>query len=560
MNDSSAELITQYRTALSDCKHLYIQAARVALQDQAAVSDETRRDLIRRMVDLHQGLLVKIYTSVARADSRWSSMERLLACELVDHLWQERLEGDKLQEVARRMFTDAGRLQWYSLLRPFDRIAKIRTFVPELQTIVLRVANLVAKADGTVTPEEADAIRAIQDEIQVHLCRIQLDDAAPDDSVGGTSAPTQIIHREPTLLQTSRAQEQQQLQQQQQQQQQQTDAVEPTGAELNDSLSAALRDLDELIGLDQIKKEVRTLTNYLKLQQRRQEAHLPVQQLSLHMVFAGNPGTGKTTVARIVGRIFKLLGLLKRGHLVETDRAGLVAEYAGQTAPKTHHKIDEALDGILFIDEAYSLVAREREDAYGSEALQVLVKRMEDDRQRLVVIIAGYPEPIDQLLHSNPGLSSRFNTHLRFDDYLPTELARIFQFLCAANHYQLPGRARAKLLLGFQWLYDARDAHFGNGRLVRNTFENSVRRLADRVASAAPVTRELLTVLTDEDITLCDVPDGVWQQLDDPGLRFEVSCPACRKSVPARPDQLGRAVGCPHCRARMQPDFGRRVK
>ena len=548
MNDSSTDLITQFRESLSDCKRLYIQAARVALQDQPGADDETRRDLIRRMVDLHQGLLIKIYTSVARADGRWSRVERELACELVDHLWQRRLEGAELREVAHRMFGDASHLQWYSLLRPFDRIAKIRNFVPELETIVLRVANLVAKADGTVSAQETNAILSIQQEIQVHLCRIQLNEPATGDSREGTSSPIQIIHHEPTLLKT------------QQEQQLPCDAVETASAELSDSLEQTLKDLDQLIGLDGVKQEITTLTNYLNLQQHRQEASLPVHQLSLHMVFEGNPGTGKTTVARIVGRIFKSLGLLKRGHLVETDRAGMVAEYAGQTAPKTHRKIDEAMDGILFIDEAYSLIASGHEDAYGHEAVQALVKRMEDDRQQLVVIIAGYPEPIDQLLHSNPGFSSRFNTQLLFEDYLPTELARIFQLMCETNHYQLPCLARAKLLLGFQWLYESRDEHFGNGRLVRNTFENSVRRLANRVAAVTPVTRELLTVLTADDIDLNDVPASVWEHLDDSGLRFGVTCQQCEKPVHVRMDQLGREVGCPHCQATLQAEWGEWVR
>ena len=217
----------------------------------------------------------------------------------------------------------------------------------------------------------------------------------------------------------------------------------------------ALADLEQLIGLDRVKQEITTLTNYLNLQQHRQEASLPVQQLSLHMVFQGNPGTGKTTVARIVGRIFKSLGLLKRGHLVETDRAGMVAEYAGQTAPKTHRKIDEALDGILFIDEAYSLVASGQEDAYGHEAVQALVKRMEDDRHRLVVIIAGYPEPIDQLLHSNPGLSSRFNTQLLVRRLLSRRTWHASSSSCARRTTtNCPAWPAPNCCSGFQWLYD----------------------------------------------------------------------------------------------------------
>ena len=447
MNDSLVDVIAQFRESLSDCKRLYIQAAREALRDQPGADDTARRELIRRMVDLHQGLLVKIYTSVARADQKWSEVEQQLACELVDHLWQQRLAGKELHDIAQRMFRDAGRLAWYSLLRPFDRIVKIRNFVPELETVVLRVANLVAKADGCVAVRETDAIRAIQQEIQVHLCRIQLEETPPGESPQGAEAPAEIVHREPPRLESQHTQ-----QQQHKQRRLPDDAVETDSATLSDSLQQALHDLEQLVGLAGVKHEITTLTNYLNLQQRRREAGLPVHQLSLHMVFGGNPGTGKTTVARIVGRIFKSLGLLRRGHLVETDRAGMVAEYAGQTAPKTQRRIDEALDGILFIDEAYSLVASGPEDAYGREAVQALVKRMEDDRERLVVIIAGYPQPIGQLLQSNPGLSSRFNTQLQFDDYRPAELAHIFQLMCEANHYVLPCQARAKLLLGFHWL------------------------------------------------------------------------------------------------------------
>jgi SpoVK/Ycf46/Vps4 family AAA+-type ATPase len=152
-----------------------------------------------------------------------------------------------------------------------------------------------------------------------------------------------------------------------------------------------MAELDDLIGLSGVKQEVRTLANFLKVQVERTKAGLPAAALSLHMVFGGNPGTGKTSVARIVGKIFGAMGVLPRGHLIETDRSGLVAEYAGQTGPKTHKKIEEALDGVLFIDEAYTLIHAEGDDPYGHEAVQTLLKRMEDDRDRLVVILAGYP-------------------------------------------------------------------------------------------------------------------------------------------------------------------------
>src|SRR5438128_8094386 len=171
------------------------------------------------------------------------------------------------------------------------------------------------------------------------------------------------------------------------------------------------------------------------------------------MVFTGNPGTGKTSVARILGKIFGAMGILAKGHLVETDRSGLVAEFAGQTGPKANAKIDEALDGVLFIDEAYSLVAHGGEDPYGEEAVQALLKRAEDDRHRLVVILAGYPEEMQTLLDSNPGLSSRFNRQLKFEDYSPLALAEIFGSLCHKDTYTLASGTRPKLMLGMTELY-----------------------------------------------------------------------------------------------------------
>lgn len=578
MSDPPSELREQFRRSLRDCKGLYIQAARAALENQPDADEAARREMIRRMVDLHKGLLMKVYCAVAGADSRWSRAEQELASDLVDHLWQMPVDGPRLKEIAMRMFRDAAQLDWYSLVRPFDRIHRIRDLVPDLETVVMRLANLIAKADGTVATREAQVVASVQAEIELHLRRIPLDDAPPPDAARtdvSEDRAIEIIHREPTLLKNStvetragetrtgalrtaapragdlRAGESAQPG---------TDSSEHLAPQLADSLDQALHDLNALIGLEPVKKEITTLTNFLKLQHHRREAGLPAQDLTLHMVYSGNPGTGKTTVARIVGRILKSLGFLGKGHLVETDRSGLVAEYAGQTGPKTNRKINDALDGILFIDEAYSLASSQHKDAYGLEAIQALVKRMEDDRKRLVVILAGYPEPMEELLRSNPGLGSRFNTQLSFDDYSPVDLARIFDRMCRANHYELPAASRAKLLVGFDWLYQCRDEHFGNGRLVRNTFENSVRRLANRVATLVPVTRELLTVLTPQDVTFSDVPGDAWSMLEQPELRFMLPCPSCHRPVHVRARQLGQRVGCPHCKSPHEAEWGELVR
>ena len=248
-------------------------------------------------------------------------------------------------------------------------------------------------------------------------------------------------------------------------------------------LADARAKLDRLIGLDAIKDQIETLTNFLKMERQREEAGLPTTKPSLHMAFVGNPGTGKTTVAGIIAEIYGALGILEKGHLVETDRSGLVAEYAGQTGPKTNAKIDEALDGVLFIDEAYTLIDSNGQDQYGREAVQTLLKRMEDQRDRLIVILAGYPHEMQKMIQSNPGLSSRVGTTMHFDDYSPEALCRIFDLIASKAKYTLPTESRRRLLRGFTYLYVRRDRHFGNGRCSRNSFERSVRRLANRLAS-----------------------------------------------------------------------------
>jgi len=259
------------------------------------------------------------------------------------------------------------------------------------------------------------------------------------------------------------------------------------------------QELDDLIGLESVKKEVRSLANFVRLQKQREQQGLKNAKVSYHLVFYGSPGTGKTTVARIVGRIYKDLGVLKRGHTVETDRAGLVGEYVGQTGPKTDTVITKALDGVLFIDEAYSLVPEGNKD-YGQEVISTLLKRMEDYRDRLVVIVAGYKDEMQRFIGSNPGLQSRFNRYIDFPDYTASELVDIFKMYMKKNEYTLAPGAEDFAWQQFQTVIDRGDRNFGNARFARNVFEKAIQAQANRLAGQTGLSKAQLSELTIEDL------------------------------------------------------------
>ena len=260
----------------------------------------------------------------------------------------------------------------------------------------------------------------------------------------------------------------------------------------------AVKKLDSLIGLSTVKKEVVTFYNFIRVQNERKKKGLSVPPTSYHLVFSGNPGTGKTTIARIMAEIFKDLGVLAKGHLVEATRADLVAGYMGQTAIKTNKVIDEALDGVLFIDEAYTL-ARSAENDYGQEAIDTLLKRMEDDRERLVVIIAGYTEEIKRFVNSNPGLSSRFNRYINFPDYTEDELAQIFRSFLSKYDYKMGEAASATMKRCIADAVREKDSRFGNGRFVRNLFEKVIEKQANRLAASPDLSRADVSYLTVQD-------------------------------------------------------------
>jgi AAA+ superfamily predicted ATPase/tellurite resistance protein len=530
-------LIGLLRRVLRDCGKLYQSSARLMLRRYPTMIQGDVSRFQELMEDLHRGLLIKVYVTIVRADDRWTIPEKKVATAMIEYLWGESFTGHELREAATGLFAQADALRWDSLVAPFVRYPPLADSKADVETVVMRLANLVAKCDGQTMPEESMALHELQRE---------MDAALRPESPQNTLAPLS-----PSNNQQTQYQPQTRSSSVIQAVETNTSAGDANGPpdeiERAERLTRAMNELKGLIGLSNVKERVRSYANFLKLQQTRRESGLTTMPISLHMAFTGNPGTGKTTVARIIGQILGAMGTLPSGHVVETDRSGLVGQYAGQTAPKTNALCDSARGGVLFIDEAYSLVDAKGDDAYGREAIQTLLKRMEDDRESMAVILAGYTGEMDEMIKSNPGLSSRINTRIEFDDYGPAEMGRIFERMCNQNQYDLPAAARHRLLIGFHELFEKRDRHFGNGRLVRNAFEDSVRALADRIAEVSVLSEDLLSKLTEADISVPSLKrDQVSQKIAKPH-RLTVRCGGCQSKVRIEAKSLGGRIRCTKC-------------
>lgn len=281
--------------------------------------------------------------------------------------------------------------------------------------------------------------------------------------------------------------------------------VEPEEALPVENIDDLKAELNELIGLDGIKKEVNNLINMVTVHKLRQQHGLKSVDMSLHMVFSGNPGTGKTTIARMMARIYRSLGVLSKGQLVEVDRSGLVAGYVGQTAAKTSKVIESALGGVLFIDEAYSLTSKSEND-FGAEAIDTLLKAMEDNREDLVVIVAGYDGLMDDFVHSNPGLESRFNRYMHFDDYSVEEMLQILDLQLKKGQYTLEEDAKTEARAYIE-ASNTSSISFGNARGIRNIFEKLLVEQANRLSSIDAVTKDQLMTITKEDVLAARAAD-----------------------------------------------------
>ena len=268
------------------------------------------------------------------------------------------------------------------------------------------------------------------------------------------------------------------------------------------TLEELMAELNALIGLQKVKQKVTDLIAYKKVQSLRKQYNLKTASSTLHLAFIGNPGTGKTTVARIVGLIYKQLGILSKGHFIEVSRTDLIAGYQGQTALKVKKVVEQAKGGVLFIDEAYSITENDHSDSYGRECLTELTKALEDYRDDLVVIVAGYTEPMHKFFNSNPGLKSRFNTFIEFDDYNTEELCRIFFQMCNNNDYTISLEAKEQIKQQLEEKTTHKEGDFSNGRLVRNMYEDFILNQARRVSKIASPTKQELQEITIEDLMI----------------------------------------------------------
>lgn len=582
-DDAIVETIRLYRETLAATRKLYTESGKLIRGSYAWLSggdDPDAASIAQQMDNLHQGLIMKVYASAVPNLRAGTMQQRQLGRVTLEHIWGTTVMGSRLQEAVDWLIAESEKFRWHDLVRPFAELPPLRDKWGELETLVLRMATLITTADGDRSTSDNELLRSMKQQLEDLNLRSPEkfeSDAKPsrdalawlrqeadrlrkgakvvdpnDPTLGSSSAPTDA--RKPMPTPSPSAPAQQSAGGATKITNGSTEAVDTRTPE--ERLADTRKKLDELIGLDSIKESIQTLTNFLKMEKQREAAGLPTTKTSLHMSFVGNPGTGKTTVARIVAEIYGALGILAKGHLVETDRSGLVAEYAGQTGPKTNAKIDEALDGVLFIDEAYTLVDESGQDQYGREAVQTLLKRMEDQRDRLVVILAGYPNEMDKMIRSNPGLSSRVGTTMEFDDYSPEDLCRIFGLIAAKAKYELPTQSRRRLLRGFTYLYATRDRHFGNGRAARNSFERSVKRLANRLSTVTEVNRALLTTLEAQDIEVAGVPDAYLTALADEAGFVRVKCPLCGEMMEIDDQMLGSEITCEHCNKRFVADWG----
>ena len=392
----SVDLISdQFFETVNDCRRIYVDQAVEATLSSSKLSADRQSEFLDEIELRFNRLLIKIFAEVAWSDLVWTQNEGELAVQLLEDLLRTKIPARDVKATLKQLLKISSEESWQAVLEPFVMLDELKDQRCVLETGLMKLANIVAKVDGRVTDETLGQLKNLKWQLHQFLAPPPAPPKKQADYREANEATTQVYGTIQNAIDSVGANQATQVATKQtvSADTEQSVAVAMSAEEREEKLAKAIEELDVLIGIDDVKSEVKGLVNFLKVQAARKAAGLPENPISLHMVFEGNPGTGKTTVARILGRIFGAMGVLEKGHLVETDRSGLVAEFVGQTATKANKIIDSALDGVLFIDEAYSLVG-DPKDSFGAEALQILLKRAEDDRGRLIVIMAGYSEPV----------------------------------------------------------------------------------------------------------------------------------------------------------------------
>jgi tellurite resistance protein len=531
-------VLQELHAALGECRVLYL--SRVPRHEDA-LQDLSRRQAIS-LDRLHRCLLVKICGTIAEADGRWAYEEQRCAAAVLEHVGI-RCTPEQLQATALYVRKQAAQLEWPALVQPFLDVSEGDDQRAELATVVARIANLIAKADGLVSAPETIALRQIQE--AVRLDRREAPEPLSAETVSRLGSLEQLWGR---------------------------DDEERTAAQVRGDAASlyqqSLARLDQLVGLRRVKQETRNLADRIVLQVERRRAGLPFDLPPLQLLFAGPPGTGKITVARILSDLLCSAGLLRHRRLVEihpvrdvAPRSAWEAEqgpdgrlreptYAQSRSTREAEeglgiKIAQAVGGTLLVDQASLLLAAE-EPPYPA-ARRLLLQTLAKYRGQMAVICADQPEALERLFQTHPEVPGTFSHHLQFPECNASQLGQIFQWFCNRQQYRTTRRAQIKLLLGFRWRLDRDGARCGNGHLARQVFEEAVHRLAHRIAGVPALSKQLLTTFEEDDILVPGVPAQVWSDLADPDRRFVVACPGCGSENLVGPQFLGIRVECRRC-------------
>ncbi|MCU0873988.1 MAG: hypothetical protein MUE50_16755, partial [Pirellulaceae bacterium] len=508
-------ILAELAQAMQDCRQLYLSCVSPSPGFQQAAIQQLAVSQDR----LHRGLLAKIYATIAEADGRWTYEEQRCVTALLQHVgvpWSP----EQLEPTARKIARQAARLDWQRLLQPFWERPELRGRMADLETLVVRIANLIAKADGLVAAKETAVLQSLQVEFRAGRPAAALASPLSAASAGVDADLPWVGAVAPAKAKRLR-----------------TD----TGPLREQSL----RKLDALVGRRPLKQEIRALADWAFLQNQRRRADLPYEPTDTRFLFIGRAGTGKTQVARLLSEILAASGVLKRGQLVEINAFDLVSREPRDAANVIKAKLREAIGGTLLIEYAGALFSAGESST--ANVLRALHQNLVAHAGRLAVVLADQSDRLLNLLDRSGDWQPMFRRYWRFDDYRAGELGQIFQFHCSRSQYQVTRLAQIKLLLGFDWQLRQDAERFGYGHGVQRVFERAVHQLAGRIAGISPLTKPLLTTFQDADVVFDGVPDEVFANLADPRRTFTIRCPGCESVNVVGPEFLGIGVECMRC-------------